>query len=160
MLRGGVANRGQVVRVGPHVLRPSNPHSQSIFAFLREMRTTGFGGVPQPVGIDPDGRERLEYVEGEAPAAPYPSWALTDEALTSVAELMARFHRASAAFDPTRPGLTWNDEIADSGAAPSCATTTSASRTSCSAKAWPSRWSTSTSAHPAAPSTTWRNSPG
>ena len=35
VLHGGVANRGLVVRVGPHVLRPSNPHSQSIFAFLR-----------------------------------------------------------------------------------------------------------------------------
>ncbi len=73
----------------------------------------GFGGVPRPVGIDADGRERLEFIEGDAPTAPYPSWALTDEALTSVAELMARFHRASAAFDPARPGLTWNDEIAD-----------------------------------------------
>ena len=35
VLHGGVANQGQVVRVGPHVLRPSNPHSLSIFAFLR-----------------------------------------------------------------------------------------------------------------------------
>jgi hypothetical protein len=113
VLQGGVANRGQVVRVGPHVLRPSSPHSPSIFAFLRDVRAAGLSGVPRPVGIDADGRERLEFIEGDAPAAPYPGWALTDRALTSVAELMARFHRASAAFDPARPGLNWNDEIAD-----------------------------------------------
>jgi hypothetical protein len=113
ILHGGVANQGLVVRVGQHVLRPSNPHSLSIFAFLRELRTAGFAGVPLPAGIDDDGRERLEFIEGDAPAAPYPQWALADEALASVAELMARFHRAAAAFDPDQPGLSWNDEIAD-----------------------------------------------
>ena len=113
VLHGGVANRGQVVRVGSHVLRPSSPHSHSVFAFLADMRAAGFDGVPRAVGIDADGRERLEFMEGDVPVAPYPGWALADEALASVAELMARFHRASAAFDPTRPGLTWNDEIAD-----------------------------------------------
>ena len=45
---------------------------RSIFAFLREVRTAGFGGVPRPAGIDADGRERLEFIEGDAPAAPYP----------------------------------------------------------------------------------------
>ena len=118
VLHGGVANQGQVVRVGPHVLRPSSASSRSVFAFLREVRATGFGGVPRPEGIDPDGRERLEFMEGDAPRAPYPSWALTDEALASVAELMARFHRAAAAFDPGRPGWTWNDEIADPAGGP------------------------------------------
>ena len=113
VLHGGVANRGLVVRVGPHVLRPSNPHSPSIFAFLREVRGAGFDGVPRPEGIDADGRERLEFMEGDAPTAPYPQWALADGALASVAELMARFHRAAAAFDQHQPGLTWNDEIAD-----------------------------------------------
>ena len=118
VLHGGVANRGLVVRVGPHVLRPSNPHSQSVFAFLRHVRAAGFDGVPQPQGIDPDGRERLEFIEGDAPAAPYPEWALADGALVSVAELIARFHRAAAAFDGTGPGLSWNDEIADARGGP------------------------------------------
>ena len=118
VLHGGVANHGQVVRVGPHVLRPSNPHSRSVFAFLRAVRGAGFDGVPLPVGIDADGRERLEFMEGNAPTAPYPPWALTDRALASVAELIARFHRAAAAFDAGRPGFSWNDEIADSVGGP------------------------------------------
>lgn len=29
-LEGGIANAGKVVRVGPHVLRPSSPHTESI----------------------------------------------------------------------------------------------------------------------------------
>jgi hypothetical protein len=113
VLHGGVANRGLVVRVGSHVLRPSNPHSESVFALLRHVRAAGFDGVPQPLGIDADGRERLEFIEGDAPAAPYPEWALADGALASVAELIARFHRAAAAFDGAGPGLSWNAEIAD-----------------------------------------------
>ena len=59
------------------------------------------------------GRTRAaRVIEGDARAAPYRSWALRDEALTSVAELMDAVHRASASFDQAQPGLTWNDEIA------------------------------------------------
>ncbi|HEY3724538.1 MAG TPA: aminoglycoside phosphotransferase family protein, partial [Acidimicrobiia bacterium] len=60
-LDGGLANAGQVVRVGPHVLRPSGPHTGSIHAFLRAVRHTGFEGASLPVGIDDDGRERLVF---------------------------------------------------------------------------------------------------
>jgi pimeloyl-ACP methyl ester carboxylesterase len=118
VLQGGVANRGLVVRVGPHVLRPSNPHSQSVFAFLRHVRHAGFEGVPQPLGIDADGRERLEFIQGDAPAAPYPEWALADGALASIAALIARFHGAAAGFDGSGPGLNWNEELADAQGGP------------------------------------------
>ena len=57
-------------------------------------------------------------MEGVAPTAPYPQWALTDRALASAAELVARFHGAAATFDPGRAGLSWNDEIADPGGGP------------------------------------------
>jgi Ser/Thr protein kinase RdoA (MazF antagonist) len=110
VLAGGVANRGRVVRVGPHVLRPSNPHTPSIHAFLRSVRATGFHGVPAPVGVDPDGRERLDYIEGDVALPPYPEWARADDALASGAALLARFHRA-AVFDGA--GGSWSGEIAD-----------------------------------------------
>ena len=41
-LDGGITNAGNVVRVGPHVLRPSCAHSGSIHAFLRTVRQAGF----------------------------------------------------------------------------------------------------------------------
>ena len=80
-LDGGIANVGRVVRVGPHVLRPSGPHSGSIHAFLRAVRHAGFAGASSPVGLDEDGRERLVFIDGEVPVAPYPDWSQSDTAL-------------------------------------------------------------------------------
>jgi hypothetical protein len=110
ILDGGIANAGQVVRV-PHVLRPSNPHSGSIHAFLRSLRDAGFTGAPMPVGIDEDGRERLVFIPGEVPVAPYPSWSQSDTALASVARLLRALHDTARWFDPE--GLSWDNNLAD-----------------------------------------------
>ncbi len=110
-LHGGVANAGRVTRRGELVLRPSNPHSLSIHAFLTDLRATGFTGASLPDGFDPDGRERLVFIEGDVPLPPYPAWAQSDAVLASVTGLMAAFHRASASVDP-RPG-SWSTELAD-----------------------------------------------
>ena len=110
-LNGGIANAGQVVRVGPHVLRPSNLHSSSIHAFLRAVRHAGFEGVPLPVGIDEDGRERLLFIDGDVPLTPYPGWSQSASALASIARLVRRLHDAARSFDPQ--GHTWNDALAD-----------------------------------------------
>lgn len=111
MLHGGVANVGAVVRVGDHVLRPSNPHTADIHRFLTDLRDAGFDGVPRPVGVDPDGRERLEFVEGDVALPPFPGWFQEPDALVSVARLMARFHAASADLDVS--GLAWSSEMVD-----------------------------------------------
>ena len=92
-LEGGIANAGQVVRVGAHVLRPSSPHSGSIHAFLRAVRDAGFEGASLPVGIDEDGRERLVFIDGDVPVPPYPEWTQSDAALASIAMLFARIAR-------------------------------------------------------------------
>lgn len=110
-LPGGVANAGQVVRVGSHVLRPAGPHTAAIHAFLRALRDAGFTGASFPLGVDDDGRERLEFIDGDVPLPPYPAWAQGDDALASTATLMARFHRASTHFDHV--AHAWNDELAD-----------------------------------------------
>jgi hypothetical protein len=110
-LDGGIANAGQVVRVGPHVLRPSSPHSGSIHAFLRAVRHGRFDGASSPVGIDDDGRERLVFIEGDVPVAPYPEWSQSDTALASVSRLLRGLHDAARGFDPE--GCTWSDALAD-----------------------------------------------
>jgi Phosphotransferase enzyme family len=112
VLHGGVANVGSVVRQGPHVLRPSNPHTTTIHAFLRHLRSVGFEAASFPIGVDPDGRERLEYIEGDVAYPPYPAWAQTDVALASAAVLVRRLHDASARFVPP-PDATWSTEMAD-----------------------------------------------
>lgn len=112
VLAGGVANAGAVVRAGAHILRPSNPHTASIHELLRYVRAAGFDGVPEPIGVEPDGRERLVFIEGEVPCPPFPDWSQADEALASTAALLARFHRAAEGFAPSA-GMTWNTELAD-----------------------------------------------
>jgi Phosphotransferase enzyme family len=110
-LPGGVANAGRVVRSGDFVLRPSNPNSEAVHSFLRELRSAGFDGASFPVEIQPDGQERLLYIEGEVAVPPFPAWAQTDHALSSIAYLMRSFHEASSRL-PVVPAQ-WSDELAD-----------------------------------------------
>lgn len=110
-LRGGIANAGAVFRTGGHVLRPSGPHTASIHAYLRAVRQKGFRGVPMPVGIDKNGHERLEFIDGDVPTAPYPRWSQSNSALASVARLLRGLHDVAREFDPR--GLSWNDALAD-----------------------------------------------
>jgi aminoglycoside phosphotransferase (APT) family kinase protein len=112
VLQGGVANAGAVVREGAYVLRPSNPQSGLIHALFRHIHAAGFDGVPEPVGIDPDGRERLVFIRGDVAWPPFPAWCQTDRALASIAELLARFHAAAQGFEAPA-GATWNRELAD-----------------------------------------------
>ena len=111
ILQGGVANAGAVVRRGGFVLRPSNPHSHAIHAFLSELRSTGFNGASLPVEVQADGRERLVFMEGDVPVPPFPAWARSDGALASVALLMRRFHEASSQVAVGEG--PWSDEMAD-----------------------------------------------
>jgi Ser/Thr protein kinase RdoA (MazF antagonist) len=110
-LEGGVANPGAVVLVGDTVRRPTGPHTEAVHALLAHLRSVGFEGAPEPLGIDERGREVLSFVPGDVPVPPYPAWALRDEALASVARLLHRFHDAVRGFDPA--GYTWSSELAD-----------------------------------------------
>jgi hypothetical protein len=101
VLVGGTANRGQVVRVGDTVRRPQSPTSPATHVLLRHLADVGFAGAPRFLGVDELGREVLTYVPGTAITSPYPEWALTDEALVSVAHLLRAYHRAVITFDPT-----------------------------------------------------------
>ncbi len=95
-LIGGVANAGEVTRVGKHVIRPSSPHTSSIHQFLASLRRVGFDRASEPVGIDDDqGRERRVFIEGDVPVTPYPAWAQSDESLASIAILLRRLHEAA-----------------------------------------------------------------
>jgi hypothetical protein len=104
-LSGGFTNAGLVTRVGDTVRRPSRPTSEATVALLEHLESVGFDGAPRFLGTDERGREVLTYIPGSAVVPPYPDWALTDEALVSVAELMRRYHEAVASFDPA--GHEW-----------------------------------------------------
>lgn len=110
-LAGGVANIGEVVRVGDTVRRPAGPHTDAIFALLRHLTDGGFDGVPRPTGRDERGREVLVYLPGDVPIPPFPAWSMTDDVLVSVARLLRRYHEAVADFDAT--AHAWSAEMAD-----------------------------------------------
>ena len=99
-LEGGVANRGLVVRVGNTVRRPQRSTGAATHALLGHLEASGFEGAPRFLGIDAQGREVLTYIEGEAATRPYPAWALEDDTLRSVAQLLRRYHDAVESFDP------------------------------------------------------------
>jgi len=100
-LLGGIANQGLVFRVGDTVHRPQRPTSRATHALLQHLADVGFDGAPRFLGVDRQGREVLSYLNGEAVIPPYPSWALTDAAMTSVAGLLRRYHQAVSTFDAT-----------------------------------------------------------
>lgn len=112
VLAGGVANAGAVTRAGTTVFRPSNAHTPAIHALLRYVREHGFDGAPVPLGVDADGRERLEYIAGDVPYPPFPQWSQSDRALASTAALLRSFHEAQRGF-VAPPGTSWSEELAD-----------------------------------------------
>ena len=117
ILTGGVAHAGAVVRRGGQVLRPADRHTPAVHALLRHVRAAGFDGVPEPIGVDPDGRERLAFIDGDVPCPPFPEWSQTDRALGTTANLLRRFHEAATGF--VNPfGTTWNTELADPQSGP------------------------------------------
>ncbi|MEY2570910.1 MAG: hypothetical protein QOE63_1260 [Acidimicrobiaceae bacterium] len=112
VLHGGVANAGAVVRVGDDVLRPSNVHSPTIHALLEHLHANGFDGVPEPIGLEPEGRERLRFIPGEVACPPFPRWFQGDASLASAAKLLRQYHDATVSFVPPA-GATWSIEMAD-----------------------------------------------
>jgi hypothetical protein len=99
-LVGGTANQGHIVRIGDTVRRPRRSWSAATHALLLHLQAVGFEGAPRFLGVDSQGREVLSYIAGTAIIEPYPDWALTDEALVSVAQVLRAYHDAASTFDP------------------------------------------------------------
>jgi Ser/Thr protein kinase RdoA (MazF antagonist) len=104
ILTGG--NMTAVVRVGDTVRRTAGPWTPTVHAFLRHLRAAGFELVPEPLGVDAQGREILSLLPGAPATYPLPAYAWTDETLLAVATTLRAFHDASAGFEPPA-GATW-----------------------------------------------------
>ncbi len=115
-LAGGMGNRGEVVRVGDTVSRPTGDHSAAVSVLLSHLAAVGFR-APVPAGRAEDGRETFRWIEGDVPVPPYPEWSLTDGALASVGRLLRRYHEAARSFSPPAHAK-WSDEVADPAGGP------------------------------------------
>lgn len=92
-----------VVRVGDTVRRPAGPWTDTVDAFLAHLHDVGFPGAPRPLGRDEQGRQVLEFLEGEVgePGSGYPPGDLR-----AIGRMLRDFHRASAEFTPPA-GARW-----------------------------------------------------
>ena len=98
-LTGGNVSTG-VVRVGDTVRRPAGPWTSAVHALLAYLRSVGFQGAPEPLGLDDHGREVLRFVPG---TVPWPTrFELLGPAaqLAKAARLIRDFHDAVTGFVP------------------------------------------------------------
>lgn len=93
-LAGGNLSGG-IVRVGDTVRRPTGPWTPAVHALLAHLERKGFTGAPRVLGIDEQGREILEFIDGEV-AWPDPS----PVDLVRVGRMLRAFHDAVADFSP------------------------------------------------------------
>jgi hypothetical protein len=104
VLSGG--NMTRVVRVGDTVRRATGPWTPTIHALLRHLRASGFGQVPEPLGIDDRGREILSLLPGKPATYPLADFVFSVETSVAVAGTLRAYHDATAGFTP-RPDAVW-----------------------------------------------------
>lgn len=95
-LTGG--NVSDVSRIGETVRREQKPESLRVHRVLQHLEQKGFEGSPRYLGIDPQGREVLSFIEGEAGNYPLQPYMRSDHALEETARLLRDYHDAIADF--------------------------------------------------------------
>ena len=81
-----------VVRVGETIRRVAGPWTPAVHALLEHLAAVGFEGAPRVHGYDDDGREVLEFLEGEIRSD------CADEDLAAIARLVRRLHDSTTTF--------------------------------------------------------------
>ena len=94
VLAGG--NSSIVVRVGDTVHRPAGPWTPAVHQLLSTLRAAGVTEVPEPLGLDEQGREVLSYLPGIVGHHPMPGWIWSPKILHEAGSLLRRVHDASA----------------------------------------------------------------
>src|SRR5215472_5534680 len=88
----------QVVRVGSTVRRPTGSWTPGVHALLSHLEQAGFSGAPCIHGVDEEGREILDYIDGEVVHPHHRHLLESDQALAQVAATIRRFHDAVSGF--------------------------------------------------------------
>jgi hypothetical protein len=88
------------VRVGDTTRKPSGPWTPTVQAMLRHLRDRGLDSVPEPLGVDDDGREVMSFLPGHAGMRPWPSRLRTLDGVIDLAWWLRRCHDAIADFRP------------------------------------------------------------
>ncbi|QGN32519.1 phosphotransferase [Microlunatus sp. Gsoil 973] len=106
-LAGGVMSAA--TKVGQTVRRSASPSWPAVHALLTHLRRTGFTQVPEPMGVDENGREILSFIDGRAGHPPITPEIASDDALRAAATAIRDFHDATVGFS----AHGWSTNAAD-----------------------------------------------
>ncbi|WP_214769144.1 aminoglycoside phosphotransferase family protein [Exiguobacterium sp. s133] len=96
-LTGG--NVSAVSRAGDTVRREQKPDSPRIHRLLVHLEKKEYPASPRFLGIDPQNREILSYLDGEAGNYPLKAYMWSEAVLEETARLLRQFHDATADFE-------------------------------------------------------------
>ena len=89
---------GGATRVGRTVRRPTGPWTPAVHELLTYLHDNGLRGIPELHGMDEDGREVLEYVEGRG--VPVDKEIVLDNVLAEAVTWLRDFHDLVEGFRP------------------------------------------------------------
>ena len=95
---------GGATRIGRTVRRPTGPWTPAVHELLDHLQADGLRGIPAVHGIDDQGREILEYVEGRG--VPVDREVVLDTVLVEAVTWLRDFHDLVEGFRPDGP-RTW-----------------------------------------------------
>lgn len=101
-------NLSDATRVGETVRRRAGPWTPAVHALLRYLESVGFE-APRVRGMDGQGREILEYVDGDVHPGwpePAPDWVTDDDHLAAGASMLRRYHDIVESYRPPA-GAHW-----------------------------------------------------
>lgn len=96
ILEGG--REGKIFKKGDQIIRPANPWSADVHAFLNYLTKENFQYVPKPYGFTEQEEEILSYVPGKAYNYPLPKMFLQDEVIVQAAQLLYTYHQAGKKY--------------------------------------------------------------
>ncbi|WP_394551881.1 phosphotransferase [Agromyces sp. MMS24-JH15] len=96
---------GEVLRIDATVRRPSGEWTPAVQLLLAELRAAGLDGVPEPLGLDEEGREVLSFIDGENLAGAAPEILWSTDVLRAAGAMLRGIHDAGVAL--VGAALTW-----------------------------------------------------
>lgn len=109
---GGRLNRGRLVRLGDFVLRPADEDLSTEQLIIAVGKV--FTGIPKAFGRDPQGRLKLEWIEGESAEAFDEDEEMSKIRLLSVGALLRDLHDSTANI-ASDPGIISRTSLDPSG---------------------------------------------
>ena len=101
-----------VARLGDTVLRSAHPWTPSVHSLLAHLHQSGFTCCPRPLGFSADGREVLEFIEGDTWPEVAADVVWSPSSLIGAGRLLQALHSSQREYKPPADAV-WSDIAAD-----------------------------------------------